>query len=397
VLYAYLALQLNSPAVDTTDNYLDADNFTWMRRMTWADGHLLEMRGPHPYAYFIFRPIGGLFRLLLGNEFLAAVLMNSLAGAACVVLAWVYVRAATGSNLFAILIASLLGLSTAHLWFGAIIETYIFSAATLLLGYVLLQRTRPLGLALVLNSLVTFGITASNLVQHAVGFLAVQTVRGRAVRLIAAVLGIGGLLALLHAAWYPSSIPFFDPAVAGAEKQFSIAIHQEPGWRALGRAQLLVRTMALYSVVAPRPYVFLDEVGGTFPRFNFFSIAPGEYRFSEYDGLGAILVLAWAAALLLSVLRFLFETIRTRSIGPQAAFLLCLAFNFGLHMVYGYEPFLYSPDWTYALVLFVALAWRDLAHRRSLQAGVLAFLVVLGWNQFRFMGFVLDTVSSYLP
>jgi hypothetical protein len=47
-VYTYIGLRLNSPKLDTVDNYLDADNSSWMTRIAAPNGYNFEMRGPHP-------------------------------------------------------------------------------------------------------------------------------------------------------------------------------------------------------------------------------------------------------------------------------------------------------------------------------------------------------------
>jgi hypothetical protein len=396
VAYLYLGLQLNSPRVDTTDNFLDADNYTWMRRIAWEDGGRLEMRGPHPFAFLILRPLGWTLNLLFQEPFLSALLLNTLAGGLCVYLAWVFIGQQTQNPTYAILIAGLLGISTSHLWFGAIIESYIFSAAALLAGFVLLQRRRESIRSVSVAALITFGLTLTNVVQSFIGFAVARPRAREIISFAAVVLALGLVFSLLQAVWYPSSVLFFGPDGARTEQEFSISILQEPAWRAAGRATLLVRTVLLYAVIAPRPFVFTDEVGGTFPRFNFFRIAPGEYAFSSYDGLGQALVIVWAALLLVAAYRFVRKLAQTRRADFALAFLLCVVFNLLLHVGYGYEPFLYSPDWTYALVIFVGLAVVDFAGSRWFQAGLLVFIMGLAWNQAQFLGGVIETVRPFM-
>jgi hypothetical protein len=50
------------------------------------------------------------------------------------------------------------------------------------------------------------------------------------------------------------------------------------------------------------------------------------------------------------------------------ALLMCMLFNVGLHLRYGKELFLYSPNWTYALILLMGLAWQGISQRRWFQA-----------------------------
>jgi hypothetical protein len=160
---------------------------------------------------------------------------------------------------------------------------------------------------------------------------------------------------------------------------------------------LILRTMLLYTVMAPRPYFFIQEVGGDFPRFNFFKISPGEFGLSEYAGLANTLVMVWVALVLVSGIVFLRNLVRTRKADISLAFILCLLFNFILHLNYGYEPFLYSPDWAYALILFVAFGLAPFAGRRWFQAGLLIFLILLAYNQWQFFDFIFETVAPYLP
>ena len=394
--YLLLGLRLNSPIVDTTDNYLDADNFTWMRRIAWEDGSQLEMRGPHPYAYFIFRPVGRALALTLGDPFLAAVTLNSLAGGLCVYLAWRFVSVETGAPLYAGLIAALLGLTTSHIWFGSIVESYIFSAAALLALFVLLQRSPRATLSHVAAAIIVLGITVTNAAQAFIGFFLARRNLRALVVFVAIVLIAGMVLTIVHAWVYPSGALLFEPEAASTERGFAIDLRSEPGWRAAGRVILVARTMLLYTIVAPRPYVFTDEVGGIFPRFNFFRIAPGAYAFSSYSGLGTILVAAWGLMCVAASILFVQQLVKTRVAELPVAFLLCLGFNFVLHLFYGYEPFLYSPDWAYALVLFVGVALRPFARSTWVLGSLAIFLALLAWHQVAFIASVLQTVQTFL-
>ena len=408
-IYMTVGLRLNSPNRDSTDNYLDADNYSWTERISAPEGYNLEMRGPHPFAYFIFRPLGWLLNIFTQNYGLSAILLTTLTGALCVFMAWLFIKQQFHDPIYALLIASLLGLSTAHIFFGSVVETYIFSAAALI-GFVLILQKRTNSMsAPVAMSVVTFGITITNFVQNFIGFSvslfehqpgeAPKTFRvslNKIFRFTALTLSFGILISLIHAAWYPSSKLFFLLSDAQAEEEFAFSIFQEPTWRAVGRAMLLVRTILLYTVIAPRPYVFGSEVGGTFPRFNFFKIAPETFSYSSYDGLGNVLVLAWVILLLAAIIFFLWNLIRTRKVDISLALGLCVLFNFALHLNYGYEPFLYSPDWAYALIFFVALSLGPLAKNRFFQSGLLVFLILLAYNQFQFFQFIFNTIAPFI-
>ncbi|HAX71420.1 MAG TPA: hypothetical protein DCY14_17530, partial [Anaerolineae bacterium] len=57
----------------------------------------------------------------------------------------------------------------------------------------------------------------------------------------------------------------------------------------------------------------------------------------------------------------------------------CMAFNVVLHLRYGKEFFLYSTNWTYALILLMGLAWQAVSDRRWFQVLLLLFLSLLIW------------------
>ena len=408
-IYTTIGLKLNIPNRDSTDNYLDADNYSWAQRISAPDGYNFEMRGPHPFAYFIFRPLGWLLNLFTQNYGLSATLLNTLTGALCVFMAWLFIKRQFQDAVYALLIASLLGLSTAHIFFGSVIETYIFSAAALIAFVLILQKRTNSMSEPVTMSVITFGITLTNYVQTFIGFFVSlfehqpgETQKtfsasfNKLFRFTALTLSLGIVISLVHAVWYPSSKLFFLLSDAQAEEEFAYSILQEPAWRAMGRVMLLVRTILLYTVVAPHPYVFDSEVGGTFPRFNFFKIAPETFSYSSYSGLGTLIVLTWVILLLAAGIFFLWKIIRTRKVDLSLALGLCVLFNFALHLNYGYEPFLYSPNWAYALVFFVALSLGSLAKNRFFQGGLLVFLILLAYNQFQFFQFIFATIAPFI-
>jgi hypothetical protein len=394
--YFYIGLKLNPTGMDTVDNFLDADNSSWMQRIAAPGGGSLEMRGPHPFAYLIFRPFGVVLAFFTQNFSLSAIFLNTWAGALCVFLTWFYFKRQTQNSVYALLIAGLLGLSTSHFFFGSVVETYIFSALFLILFFVLLQKNETSLGYLVLISLITFGVTLTNYVQTFIGFFISRPRIKDMVQFTGLTLSLGIIFSLVQAALYPSSKIFFLPSDAQAEGEFTFSIFQEPSWRVMGRILLLVRTFFLYTMVAPEPYVFTVEVGGTFPRFNFFKIAPETFSYSSYNGLGNLLIILWTILLFVAGILFVIELFRTHKVDIRVGLALCILFNFILHLYYGYEPFLYSPDWAYALIFFVALSFAPFAGNKILQLSLFVFLLGLALNQIQFFNFIFDVIAPFL-
>ena len=394
--YSVLSFVFNHPGLDQTENYLAADNFAWMDRLASAGGTGIEMRAVHPFAFFILRPLAWLFSLFFnGDRETAVMLLVPLTGGLCVLLAYTFMRRWSGSAVYALLVSAILGASASHVLFGSIVESYIFSAFVLLLFFLLLLEPRTHWMALAAVGVVTFGITITNFIQTFIGFMAARP-RLKAIflyGLLASALAI--TLTALHAAVFPSALAFYDPAGAGVESEYAIPVFGQPVWRVTGRMVLLAREILLYSMVAPRPFALTTEVGGTFPRFNFFRLTPGHFAFSSYAGLGRITLLLWVVLLAAAGLLFVWRAARLRRMDVTTAFPLVILFNFLLHLGYGYEPFLYSADWTYALVLFVGTSLSPLGRRAWFRFALIGFLALLMWNQWQFIRTMLEAIAPF--
>lgn len=169
-----------------------------------------------------------------------------------------------------------------------------------------------------------------------------------------------------------------------------------PAWKATGRTIYLIRTVFLYTVIAPDVYILRDEVGSYIPEFNFFRLVPGTFSYSGYHGLGTVLVLIWGIMLLVAGVMFLWNLIRTRKLDVMLAFGLCVLFNLILHIDYGQELFLYSPDWAFALIFFAAFGLAPFRENRFFQISMSLFLIALAINQLHFMNIIINALLPYM-
>jgi hypothetical protein len=144
-IYLIPALIFNQPVFDVDDIFFDSDGLLWRTRFATADYRDYYWRAVHPFVLLIIRPLVWLAALPLnGDRLHAAFLLTALSGAFCVFLAWDFTKRASGGAVHALLTASLLGTSAAHLIFGSLVETYIFLEAVILVFFVLLLRNDPL-------------------------------------------------------------------------------------------------------------------------------------------------------------------------------------------------------------------------------------------------------------
>lgn len=392
--YLYFGRTFNNFGVSQVDNLFDADIGSWVRRISSSDVQDFEMRGPHPFTYFIFQPFGHFLNIFTQDLGFSAILFNTLTGGACVFLMWLFVKRQFGSKIYAFLMAILLGASASHFFFGSVVETYIFSSFALLLFLLILQSKDSSIFALAAGGVLTFGITLTNFIQNFLAFFIVRPRLREIIRFAGWSIAISLVLTYLHAALYPASKLFFLATDLTREESFFLDILQRPEWFVVGRLMYLLRTVLFYSMVAPKVFILTEEVGSTLPEFRFYKISVGTFHLANYDGLGQIIVAIWAFLLAVSGIVFLWRLIRTRKLELTFSLLLCLLFNFFIHMNYGQELFLYSLNWSYALTLFVAFGLAPFAKNRFFQVGLSIFLVLLIYHQWQFMNIILDTLEQ---
>jgi len=384
-IYTVTASILNNPHFDVDDVFFDADTLNWRLRLTsdhWQDYY---WRSVHPFVLLLLKPPIDLIALFLkGDKLFSAFIVVALGGALCVFLAWRYVEKVTGSTIFALLIASLLGLSASHLLFGSLIETYIFLAASLLLFHLLLLEESPLP-PLILSSLMTIGLTYTNFAQNALALFAVRPNFKLILRYVASVITLLVLLSLLNNLLYPGAHPFFFvPSALLAEKQNIFPLNPL-------RIEALVRAFFFQNVVAPTPILYNGDI--PFTQFRFFK--PEINKLSNYHlSLQKFTAWFWLALILLGVILFIINIKKYKTNRFSLALMGCMVMNVAINLRYGKELFLYSPNWTYALILVLALAWQKLADARWFQITLMIFLVFLMLNNGLLLNHIFDVLAA---
>ena len=386
IVYLMLASIFNQPAFDVDDIFFDSDGLLWRMRFTTENYRDYYWRSVHPFVLIIIRPLISLIAFLLkGNTLHAAFVLVALAGALCVFLTWFFVKNTTGNSLYGLLIASLLGASTAHLVFGSLIETYIFLAATMLVFLVLLLKDKPLP-ALALTGILSFGITLTNFIQTAIALIFVNKEFKQWLK-YGLIVGVSVIpLALLSNVIYPNAQPyFFIPSSLTAEVDNTFA-------PTVARGEAILRVMFLHSIVAPDPLILKEEI----PFLKVWIFKANPMRLSEYNTwFDTALAYIWLGFLLSGGFFFL-KGWKTRDNRFSHAFILILLFNFALHLRYGKDVFLYSTNWTYAIILFLALAWKELADKRWFQIILLVFLTLLLANNSHLIFTMLNTSALHI-
>ena len=250
---------------------------------------------------------------------------------------------------------------------------------------VLLLKDKPL-FALIIAGTLSFGITLTNFAQTVIAFILVKRDFKQWVKYGLIVGAVVIPLALLNNFIYPNSQPyFFDPSnlTTEADNTFTPTI---------ARGTAILRVMFLHSIVAPDPLILDEEI--PFLKVWIFKAEP--LRLSEYNTwFGTTLAFAWIGLFLLGIFFFV-KGLKKQDNRFTFAFILILLFNFALHLRYGKDVFLYATNWTYAVILFLGLAWKELADKKWFQVVLLVFLALLLANNSRLIFTMLSTSALHL-
>lgn len=388
-----------NPPIDyfSLDNsFFAADSLRWLRRFGTPESYGFG-RAVHPLALLLLRiPAAILAFLHNGDWYMAALLLIALAGAGCVFLMWRFVLTATDNPTYALSFAGLLGISASHLVFATVTESYIFSAFGLLWLLTLLQSNERPVWKIIPAGVVTLGITVSNFAQSLIAFFIIRRNWREWLTFTFITVAVGVALTLFTNLIYPGwNTFFFSPSDLLFETKHTGQVQRID---ALQRTTLLGKNIFLYSMAAPTPTqrTIDKEERLPFPRLNLLYVHPTlvEYRQHRY---GPPAILLWGALLLGAFASFAVQNRKSPHLRFQLTALALFAFNFALHFDYGFEPFLYTPNWTYLLVIFAALSLAGMANRRFMQLTLIASLLAIMVNNVVFLRILSGIIQPYLP
>jgi hypothetical protein len=361
----------------------------------------------HPLFVLFLNPIGLLLSKSFGSALTAAVLINSVAGALCVVLAYAFFKRSGLNGFTAAAFATILGFSATHLFFGSTPETWIFAAAGVVLLFFLALVRPGRTSAFLPAGIFAVGMLTSNLAPAVIAFGAGIYKRVSGKLLLAKVFFFGlavtacvAVLSVLQKLLYPSSTVFFLPGVY--RNEFSAYAPIIRYWGELGpgyfsaRTAELIGVMFLYNVVAPDAVVRWYSAGKyCLPLRPFVNVdLPG----SSLPGLFAaafwLALLIWAG--------YSFVRHRENREPVLIGLLLTVLFYVAFYLIYGTTLYVYAISTAFPLLAAAALALRPYDRPGTKRYYVLAatltcFVVLLMANNLYFMWQIYAVFHSYGP
>jgi hypothetical protein len=351
----------------------------------------------HPLYVLMVNPAGTSLAWLVGDEVLAARIINSALGALGVALAFAFFTRYGRKMLDAVILAALFGVTTSQFFISFIPDTISLGVVSLVLLYTLFFDSLTEGLVRFLPwflvGLFTLGVTTTNIVQAGILFFiaSLNTLDekkwGRAflnsVKYGLAVLTAAVALSLIQKAIYPTTALFFLPqSFAGELGYASPLVLQQP--RVV--VSYLLRTFLLINIAAPTPRFFeipgLENPGITFAASN------------DYSLIGWFALVLWVGLMLSSVGKILLQNNYLLFYVGLGA---CLAFNFLLHSFYGVTPtrielFLYTGNLTFLVMTLLAEAYLP-KWENVFRILLVVLVILLAVNNFQAMQAIIQAMA----
>ncbi len=395
LIHLILSRALNHPALSHNVVLFEADAGPWMEILASPNSSPIN-RAVHPLSLIIIRPLMRLVSFWMGEHYqLGAMLVVSVTAGLCVFMAYLFIKRATESKVYAFLLATLLGFSASHLLFGSLTENYIFGTASLIFFFLLIQAKEKRFSILIPAGLLLFGITITNIAQGVIGLFFNKFNFRRLIQFCFYVLVFGILLTLFTNFIYPKSITlFFNPQDIAVEFGFVKISGDKPQTNLTEKFQVLTRTMALYGMVAPKPVEAISEKP-PFPTIDLKTFDIRTHALASYKGLANIPLVLWLILLAGCAFAFIKNFRTSKHLSLMLGLLGALDFNFLMHLFYGTELFLYTPYWMYALVFFMALSLSDYAHKTWFQIILAIIVLVIVINNFNFIFSILKSIEPF--
>jgi len=352
----------------------------------------------HPLYVLMVNPVGTTLARIIGDEVLAARIINSAMGALGVALVFEFFTRYGKKMLDAVILAALFGVTTSQFFISSVPDTISLGVVSLILLYTLfftsIKQRQVRFLPWFLAGLFTLGVTTTNFVQAGTLFFIaslnavdekkwekaiVQSIKYGLAVLVAAV-----VLALAQKAIYPTTALFFLPQTFAGELGYaSPLVLQQP------RVVLsyLVRTFLLINITAPAPRFFeipgLENPGVTFAASN------------DYSLVGSIALVLWVGLMLFSVGKIL---VQKKHLLFYIGLGVCLAFNFLLHSFYGVTPtrielFLYTGNLTFLVLTPLAEAWLP-KWENVFRVLLVVLVILLAINNYQAMQAIIQAMAG---
>ncbi|MBD1897286.1 hypothetical protein [Coleofasciculus sp. FACHB-129] len=342
----------------------------------------------HPLFILVFNPLGFLLKKIIGSGEIVGILFSTFFGAVCVVLTLVFFQKLGFKPFHAILYSAILGLSTSHIFFSSVPDTFIFAACSLIIIYLLAVAYPGSLIYMVLATIFALGMVISNVVQGIIAYF-FSIYQGRfnkkvftkLIIFIGLVLSGAIALNLLQKLIYPSADLFFIPGSYYSKEGDYVNLPDQSS-SIFSRILKLLGYIFIFNFIAIKPHIW-RTIEDNPPSWVKLNSAPAPWVNFDPPSItalyipGIIAFLLWTVLLLWSLYAFI--KFRADKMPIMRSLIFCILFNFLLHNIYGkdYELFLFTPNWTFLVLSWMALSLKFYSHAEGISSKVLNALLLL--------------------
>ena len=393
VTYLQIGISLQkTPAFDLGDFVFGADTARVVGDLVDFEANHYRTK-VHPLFVLLFNPVGIFLAEILNSGMLAALLLNSFFGALGIAIFYIALRKIGLKIFYGLIFSLLLGMSSAHLFFASLPETFIFSFTSLILLYLIFiffRKSKKFIKAYIPASIFSMGITNLNIFLSIILFF----FRFRELKtrkkitlfssLMILILLIAGGLALVQKAAYPSSDFFLTPAAYQEDMNYFYSDFTERPARVLANT---FYNFFSYNIIAPAlSYDATEEL-------------PTIWLNEDLNKINFVRAFAYILYALLVIFSIYF--IIKRKLFKNEIFqisVIYLIFSFIFHLFYGTrELFLFSPRFTFPIIILFALPFtKEFVNKKLIYATntILVLLVIFVLiNNFSFIKTVIDVYT----
>lgn len=350
----------DSPKLDL----FGADVKDWINLDYLHDGY----KPAHSNILLIVQPLESLLSFLPLPRFVEAVALNSLFSSASIFLAFILFYQITQKYFYTFLLTLLLGLTTSHLVFGSVPESYTLGACSLVTTYILFWvclKNKKLNLGLwVLAGVFSFGITITNFIQTLICFVAtllyINKINSRkklskdyvliTLEYIGIVISYSIFLSIIQNKLYGSDYFFMPNTVVYEVKSFTTKINLLT--YPLLVIKEIIKHFFLVNFVAAHPSIINSYLYPGVRQLSFFGIP------LSYSPAGLIAVLLWGYIFIAGTYKNIISCISKKDkekIIFLGAVSVSIFYNIIFHSFYGtVEMFIYTCYFTFLVtILFI--------------------------------------------
>lgn len=378
----------------------------------------------HPLFVLFLNKIGVFLSWCFNTPITAVEIMTSIAGAVCVCLMFILLLLLDVEMIGAFILSLIFGFTSGQMLYASIPETYIFAAATLIIGviaYVYVNKKEKNHILLPLSGILTFGITITNYLQTLILTIFQRkniqlekknNINDKSQHLNT--LSSGTIIAISLIAFFTILQGFIYPKITMIDYRYAL---NELRFTHIGdkAAGDILNTPNMYSKERKEEISKLNvfqtskTLAINFGAYSFLAVTPDQIFMKDYgevnEGIGVVFnnncIKKYTPAQLLALFILWVFILYGIYIGVRYhkkigfALLACLLLNIVIHFFYGtLEAYIFIEHVIYLSIAFIGIGMSNLKKNKMLYSitlmGLVLVLIIMIDTNYKFIEYILS-------